>query len=80
MKGVWRLVKFYGCPKRSRRRESWDLICTLQGNSSSPWCILGEFNDIISAMDKKGLIDHPTWLINDLHDIPLEGLPIYVAA
>ena len=59
------------------------MIHTLHGNSSLPWCILGDFNDIISVMDKKGL-DHPMWLINGfrevildcgLHDVPLEGYP-----
>ena len=56
------------------------MVRTLHGK----WCILGDFNDIISDMDKKGLVDHPTWLINDfrevkldcgLHDVPLEGYP-----
>ena len=84
LKGVWHLTGFYGCPERSHKRESWDLVCTLHENSCLPWCILGDFNDIISAMDKKGLVDHPTWLINGfrevildcgLHDVPLEGYP-----
>ena len=84
MKGVWRLTGFYDCLERSLRRESWDLIHTLHGNSSLPWFILSDFNDIISAMDKKGLVDHPTWLINGFkeiildcgsHDVPLEGYP-----
>ena len=84
MKGVWRLTGFYGYPKRSRRRESWDLIHTLHGNYSLPWCILGDFNDIISVMDKKGLVNHHIWITNgfrevildcSLHDVPLEGYP-----
>ena len=84
VKGVWCLTGFYNCPERNRKRESWDLILTLHWNSSLPWCILGDFNDIISAMDKKGLFDHPTWLINgfrevildcNIHDVPLEGYP-----
>ena len=84
VKGVWRLTGFYSCLERSRRRDSWDLVRTLHGNSSLPWCILGDFNDIISAMDKKDFVDHPTWLINGfrevildcgLHDVPLKGYP-----
>ena len=84
MKGVWRLTGFYGCPERSCKRESRDLIRTLHVNYSLSWCILGDFNDIISVMDKKCLVDHPTWLINGfikvildygLHDVPLEGYP-----
>lgn len=44
----WRLSCFYGFPERSKRSQSWDFIHALSKNNSSlPWCIFGDFNDII---------------------------------
>ncbi|GAU39328.1 hypothetical protein TSUD_60790 [Trifolium subterraneum] len=53
------------------------------GNMSSiPWCINGDFNDLLSQSDKKGTHPHPNGLFMgfrqavsdcDLTDIPIEG-------
>ncbi|KAK2373901.1 hypothetical protein QL285_074903 [Trifolium repens] len=52
--------------------------------SSIPWCIIGDFNDLLSQADKKGIHPHPNWLCVgfrqavsdcDLSDIPIEGHP-----
>ncbi|KAL8105033.1 hypothetical protein AgCh_028992 [Apium graveolens] len=55
---VWRLSCFYGYPERTRRRESWDLIRRLVGLSLLPWCILGDFNDMLYQADKRGKHQH----------------------
>lgn len=60
----WRLTCFYGYPERDRRAESWQLIRRLASLSSIPWCILGDFNDILFASDKKGHVPHPQHLFN----------------
>jgi hypothetical protein len=50
--------------------------------SSIPWCIIGDFNDLLSQEDKIGLHPHPNWFCSgfrsavndcDLTDIQLEG-------
>ena len=61
-KVVWRLTCFYGFPERNRRKDAWNLLRTLHGNSSLPWCILGDFNDLLSPGDKMGSVEHPNWL------------------
>jgi hypothetical protein len=43
----WRLTCFYGYPKNERRRESWDLLRTLSQDNTLPWCIMGDFNDLL---------------------------------
>ncbi|XP_058760344.1 uncharacterized protein LOC131633667 [Vicia villosa] len=52
--------------------------------SNLPWCIIGDFNDLLSQADKRGLHPHPNWLCSgfqdvvaecNLTDIPLEGHP-----
>ncbi|MCI03614.1 endonuclease/exonuclease/phosphatase family protein, partial [Trifolium medium] len=83
-KGEWRLTCYYGYPERSRRRHAWELLRELRDMSELPWCIMGDFNDLLSQEDKKGIHPHPNWLCNgfrsavsdcDLTDIQLEGYP-----
>jgi endonuclease/exonuclease/phosphatase family metal-dependent hydrolase len=83
-RGEWRLTCYYGYPERSKRRHAWNLLRELVNMSSIPWCIIGDFNDLLSQEDKKGIHPHPNWLcmgfrqaIGDcnLTDIPLAGHP-----
>lgn len=60
----WRLSCFYGYPERSRRRDSWNLIRNLAGVSHLPWCILGDFDDMLYKSDKKGRHLHPNYLMD----------------
>ncbi|VFQ67130.1 unnamed protein product [Cuscuta campestris] len=55
---------------------------SLKGISSLPWCILDDFNDILSFGDKKGRIQQPGWRIQgfreavdfcELHDLGFTG-------
>ncbi|GAU48815.1 hypothetical protein TSUD_99870 [Trifolium subterraneum] len=82
--GEWMLTCYYGFPERSRRRAAWDLLRELRNMSSIPWCIIGDFNDLLSQADKKGIHPHPNGLCMgfrqavsdcDLTDIPIEGHP-----
>lgn len=59
----WRLTCFYGFPERGRRSNSWDYIRSLASNSQLPWCIFGDFNDLLFATDKMGSIPHPPSLL-----------------
>lgn len=40
-------------PERERRKDFWNLIRRLADISPLPWCILGDFNDIMYVTDKK---------------------------
>lgn len=81
-KGDWRLTSFWGYSDSSRRRESWDLLRSLSSLSTVPWCVIGDFNDLLTSEDKCGGSNRPAWLyrgfrqaISDcsLLDLPLEG-------
>jgi hypothetical protein len=81
-RGVWRLTCYYGYPERGRRRQAWDMLRDLRNMSPLPWCIIGDFNDLLSQEDKRGTHPHPNWLCTgfqsavsdcDLTDIHLEG-------
>ncbi|XP_075521409.1 uncharacterized protein LOC142554629 [Primulina tabacum] len=80
----WRLTGFYGYPERHRRKESWRLLKTIAAASNLPWCIVGDFNDLLYTEDKKGLVEHLEWLfrgfrntINEcaLQELHLQGYP-----
>ncbi|MCH86334.1 endonuclease/exonuclease/phosphatase family protein [Trifolium medium] len=60
---LWRFTGFYGYPEHDRRRESWDLLRSLAHDTSLPWCVMGDFNDMLSADDKRGGIPQPNWLL-----------------
>lgn len=65
-KPCWRLTGFYGFPERVRRKDSWDLLKNLARDNSLPWFI-------ISHDEKKGHIDHTSYLINDFWDTIIES-------
>ncbi|GAU36460.1 hypothetical protein TSUD_166260 [Trifolium subterraneum] len=80
----WRLTGFYGYPENERRRDSWDLLRTLSQDNTLPWCIMGDFNDILSNEEKRSKVNHPPWRIrgfreavqdSNLVDLPLIGYP-----
>lgn len=60
----WRLTCYYGFPERERRQEAWNFIRMLASKSQLPWCIIGDFNDILYSSDKKGRHTHPQNLMN----------------
>lgn len=80
----WRFTGYYGFPERRRRREAWQLLCSLANLSSLPWVIMGDFNDLLDATEKRGRAPHPSWCLRGfqevvrecgLVDLCLEGCP-----
>lgn len=61
---AWRLTLFYGFPQAAQRRQSWELLRQLVPRGGMPWCIIGDFNDILEVCEKKGNHDRPNWMIN----------------
>ena len=65
----WRLTGCYGFLERSHRRDSWDLLYCFSTSSQLPWCVVGDFNDILSVEGKKGGNQHPHNLISGFQDV-----------
>lgn len=63
-RGLWRLTCFYGYPERERRQDSWDFLRSLAHMSTLPWCIFGDFNDLLYIADKKRRHPHPQRLMD----------------
>ena len=67
----WRLTSFYRHPETHRRYELWHLLAFLNSQFQLPWLCLGDFNEILSITEKKGVLSEPNnkWM-------DLEGLLI----
>ncbi|KAF5452148.1 hypothetical protein F2P56_027178 [Juglans regia] len=50
----WLLTGFYGNPETSMREESWQLLGSLKPIASSGWCVVGDFNEILTQDEKWG--------------------------
>jgi hypothetical protein len=82
--GNWRLTGYYGFPGSGRRRAAWNFLKQLSQLSTLPWCVVGDFNDILAPSEKKGRNERASWLINGfrsavldsgLSDVHMEGYP-----
>ena len=65
----WRFTGYHGYPERQRIREAWAFIRLLHSISSLPWCVAGDFNDMLSPDDKTGRIPHPEWLLQGFKEV-----------
>ena len=45
----WRLTNYYAFPGSGRRIEAWNFLRQLTIVYDLPWCIIGDFNDIIEG-------------------------------
>ncbi|XP_019182124.1 PREDICTED: uncharacterized protein LOC109177267 [Ipomoea nil] len=65
----WRLTYYYGFPERNRRQQSWNLLRSLKQKSDLPWLVAGDFNDLASPDEKRGLHPHPPALIEGFNQM-----------
>lgn len=80
----FRLTGLYGEPDRSKRQSTWNLIRLLSSQNQTPWCLIGDMNNVLGQDDKRGGRLYPTWLIQGfqevmdecgLQDMELQGYP-----
>lgn len=51
---TWRFTGIYGFASNGDRVRTWDLMRTLAAQSSLPWLVAGDFNEILSNSEKSG--------------------------
>ncbi|KAK8487393.1 hypothetical protein V6N11_030917 [Hibiscus sabdariffa] len=80
----WFCTFVYGCPSSAGKKEVWSSISKLRRDDSEPWCLIGDFNEILAQEEKLGgcpyeaQTDDPFQsFMNDhgLIDMPLKGGP-----
>ncbi|XP_042964510.1 uncharacterized protein LOC122298707 [Carya illinoinensis] len=50
----WLLTGFYGEPEVNKREEAWRLLTSLKPEENLGWCVIGDFNEILSQSEKIG--------------------------
>lgn len=50
----WYLTRFYGNPDTSKRQDSWKLLAKIREYMEASWCVLENFNKILSQDEKCG--------------------------
>lgn len=51
---TYRLIGYYRHANRNHGNLSWTLLRKLVVRYTLPWCIIGDFNDLMSTLEKKG--------------------------
>ncbi|XVF31569.1 hypothetical protein REPUB_Repub17cG0001900 [Reevesia pubescens] len=57
----WRFTGFYGHPVTHKRKDTWLLLRLLNERSNLPWLIVGDFNELLSHVEKQGGALRPSW-------------------
>lgn len=52
--GRWRYTRVYGYLERNRRVDAWNMIYMLAQKSFLPWCMIGDYNDLMFDNEKRG--------------------------
>lgn len=47
-------MSFYGFLKTSGRIYSWELLAKIHFDNTTPWCVIGDFNEITNQDKKLG--------------------------
>lgn len=64
----WRFTRFYGGLDASKRKRTWALLKHLAQQAHLPWLVMGDYNEVISAADKKGRVEVPQWRLRNIRE------------
>ena len=66
---AWRLTGFYGEPDTGRRDEGWNMLQMLSLKPKLPWCVLGDFNELLEVQEKRGGVPRAHYLMQNFRDV-----------
>ncbi|KAF5450043.1 hypothetical protein F2P56_030424, partial [Juglans regia] len=50
----WLFTGFYGHPEASKRQEAWNVLKSIKPDGNKGWCVMGDFNEILTNDEKEG--------------------------
>lgn len=53
-KTIWFFTGLYGKPKTGKCNITWELLHELQPKDSTPWLVMGDFNEVLYNLEKIG--------------------------
>ncbi|CAM8983245.1 unnamed protein product [Rhodiola kirilowii] len=68
----FRATLFYGHPRSSLRYRSWDLLRRLRTLSTLPWCVLGDFNEVLQESEMSSDCAYRRRFIQQFRDVLLD--------
>ncbi|GMI96865.1 hypothetical protein HRI_003355800 [Hibiscus trionum] len=68
----WHFTGFYGAPETNNSQASWDFLRSLNDSPHVPWCVLGDFNEILSLEEKQGGLLRSDWQMNNFRNALLD--------
>jgi hypothetical protein len=66
---VWRLTGIYGEPHWEDKYKTWNGIRHLHAQSSLPWVLIGDFNEILYSHEKEGGNPRPQQFMQAFRDV-----------
>nr|POF09034.1 hypothetical protein CFP56_14975 [Quercus suber] len=64
----WRATGFYGQPNAAKSYISWELMEVLKIQSSLPWVVFGDFNEISHSDEKSGGLERDAGQMKDFRE------------
>lgn len=68
----WRLPGLHGEPNHSIRHNTWSLLRNLNEILTLPWCVIGDFNNILNNGEKRGGKPYPNFLLEGFNKVVLD--------
>ncbi|KAK9995825.1 hypothetical protein SO802_020511 [Lithocarpus litseifolius] len=72
LKVEWCLTEVYGHPEDQRKKETWVMLRHLHSRASMPWVCIGDFNEILSSVEKGGGVPKPLGPMQDFRNTLLQ--------
>ena len=62
---LWKFTGFYGHPDVNKRQEAWSLLQFLARLTPEPWLCIGDFNEVLTQLEKWGGRERPVKQMQD---------------
>jgi len=65
----WRFTGVYGEPEWNQKHVTWEALRSIKGDLSTPWLLMGDFNEILYNIEKEGGRPRPQRQMQAFHDV-----------